>query len=679
MKKILVLLCSIFIITGQVFGTDIQLFVNNQNITASSSPVIVNNRLLVPVKFVAEELDGEVTWHADERMVELKRNDVHVKLWIDSYIFSVNGQYDISDVAPTIINERTYVPVKLVSNLFGVNVKWEDSSRSVYVDGSISESYTPFFDFDITSHSDGGVIEGETIVSVNSSITDADTLKLLLLDKDTHRGYIVSSSNNLNAIRYIPKVEDKGDKLLVAAYYNSERQLMGADVIDIDIDVKPSVVITGIEEKTYDQTITIGQQVNFLPQYVNYEITEVATGEVKKVTKRDPIGTYSFKPTFENNGAYTVKVTAFDGNDVPYESQSITVNFDVDRYLNMGGISSGKTISKEVSLIASRNFDVTETIFMIKDVASGNEEVLATIPWGSYKWFPDMTYHGEKDIYVKVIDVSGKVYTSAPIRVTVDGTPKLYLHGVGPNQILTGSAKLSVSSNVAMENIKYYIKNDRLLGSDLSLSDTLTYQPVSGDHGTVSIYAQGTYAGQTVTTDTVTLTVYLKDLYGSKPIVEKSSFKSFASELALGSFRKTGMSASLQVAQAILETGWGQYVPVDKYTGKFSYNLFGIKGSATNGSVTSNTWEVYNGTSFRVDADFRAYNNVDESWQDHKRILLELSRYEPYREVMYDSTLGAYAVRRCGYATDPNYPMKLIDIIDKYDLKRLDEVGLDLK
>jgi flagellum-specific peptidoglycan hydrolase FlgJ len=79
---------------------------------------------------------------------------------------------------------------------------------------------------------------------------------------------------------------------------------------------------------------------------------------------------------------------------------------------------------------------------------------------------------------------------------------------------------------------------------------------------------------------------------------------------------------------------------------------------------------------YHVDADFRAYNNIDESWADHKRILLELSRYEPFRDVMYDSTQGAWAIRRAGYATDPKYPMKLINIIKKYDLEKLDEVGI---
>ena len=136
------------------------------------------------------------------------------------------------------------------------------------------------------------------------------------------------------------------------------------------------------------------------------------------------------------------------------------------------------------------------------------------------------------------------------------------------------------------------------------------------------------------------------------------------------------MSAALQTAQAILETGWGQSVPVDKYDGQFSNNLFGIKGTGSAGSVTSNTWEEYNGVSFRIDDEFRAYNNVSESWADHNDLLLTKSRYEPFREVMFDSTQGAWALRRCGYATDSQYSVKLINIINLYNLKELDETTI---
>ena len=131
------------------------------------------------------------------------------------------------------------------------------------------------------------------------------------------------------------------------------------------------------------------------------------------------------------------------------------------------------------------------------------------------------------------------------------------------------------------------------------------------------------------------------------------------------------MSAALQVAQAILETGWGQKVPVDKYTGLFSNNLFGVKGTGNAGSVTSTTSEEYYGTLYKIDAAFRAYKTVQDSWNDHTSVLYK-DRYAPYREVMFNSTWGAYALKRCGYATDSGYPGKLIKLINDYGLDKLD-------
>ena len=67
---------------------------------------------------------------------------------------------------------------------------------------------------------------------------------------------------------------------------------------------------------------------------------------------------------------------------------------------------------------------------------------------------------------------------------------------------------------------------------------------------------------------------------------------------------------------------------------------------------------------------------MSESWADHNKLLMNASRYEPYRMVMYDSSLGAWALKRCGYATDSKYPVKLINLIEQYDLQELDRVSI---
>jgi hypothetical protein len=303
------------------------------------------------------------------------------------------------------------------------------------------------------------------------------------------------------------------------------------------------------------------------------------------------------------------------------------------------------------------------------------------VPYGSVEWFPGPEFSGEKQLAVKVLDTKGVYHQSDFVNVTVDGTPRIIFKGLGPGQVLTSSTTLSIKSNITPDQVRYTLTDldsgaSKYLEGAADSSGSVLYIPMGSDEGKMRVSTEAVYGGKTLTSPSVDFRVYLGTTYGPKPIVEKSEFLEFASEMAIESMRKTGMSAALQTAQAILETGWGQSVPVDKYTGEFSYNLFGIKGTGTNGSVISNTWEVYNGVSFRTDASFRAYNNVDEAWADHKRFLLDLSRYETFRSVMHDCAEGAWALKRAGYATDPLYAIKLLDIINYYDLRSLDKEGL---
>jgi flagellum-specific peptidoglycan hydrolase FlgJ len=186
--------------------------------------------------------------------------------------------------------------------------------------------------------------------------------------------------------------------------------------------------------------------------------------------------------------------------------------------------------------------------------------------------------------------------------------------------------------------------------------------------------------GKVWTTDKVKFRVFLGKIYPDKiPVSSKDEFKAFAKQASVDVYRETGMSAALQTAQSFLETGYGQSVPMDKYTGRVSYNLFGIKGVGPAGAVVSNTWEVYNGVKYTIDAEFRAYNNLTESWRDHAGFLLwdsspaRYTRYAPFRAVMSDPVQGAWALRRTGYATDPDYPTKLIGIMNANGLWKLDE------
>ncbi|WID10864.1 putative lysozyme [Lysinibacillus phage phiG2] len=134
---------------------------------------------------------------------------------------------------------------------------------------------------------------------------------------------------------------------------------------------------------------------------------------------------------------------------------------------------------------------------------------------------------------------------------------------------------------------------------------------------------------------------------------------------------KYHIPTSVTIGQAVLESAGGTRTPKDVYSGKESYNLFGVKGSGDNGSVKSWTTEVYGGVSQRIVANFRSYSSWYGSLEDYAKLLTGASRYagafktnNPYDFVS--------EVRKAGYATDPSYTSKVTSIMDKYNLTQYD-------
>lgn len=660
----------------------IKLIIDGKEVKDGPEAFIKNDRTLVPIRVIAEELDAEVTWNNDNRTVHISKGDLQVVLPIDSNLieYTVDNEtiYNLSDVAPLIKEERTFVPIRLVSNALGVGIDWDNDRRTVIIDSSEVSEIEPFFDVEISSVKSGQVITGTTSLStlVKDVPNGAAEIKYLLLDADTKKGFIIAKGSDItSSYEWKPAIEDNGNKILVAAIYDSNNNFLAGDSISVKVGIVPEIRLTGLAEGelvTAD-SVPLGASLNFSAAYVKYEIINPDTGAYYISAGLDPLGGFTMIPVMEDNGNMSLRVIAYDMSGNAYYGNYVNVRVAVDRYLYLGGVTEGQTVDGSVTLSTSRNFNVSETEYVVVDNA-GNETVLFKAGYGSYTWFPGPDMAGSKLLYVRVKDTAGNSYTSGKIRVNVTGSPKVLLQSVGPGQVVTDTFNLSVKSNVKLDSVNYILTNLKT-GVSKYLSGQ-SYTPGAEDAGSWSLRAEAVYGGQTLKTESVEFTIYKGKLYTALPIVAKDQFLGFASKLASDNREKTGMSAALQTAQAILETGWGQSVPVDKYTGQLSNNLFGIKGTGSAGSVTSNTWEEYNGVSFRIDDEFRAYNNVSESWEDHNDLLLTKERYAPFRAVMFDSTQGAWALRRCGYATDSQYSIKLIDIINSYDLKELDEVGI---
>ncbi|TDA64083.1 MAG: hypothetical protein D9V47_14610 [Clostridia bacterium] len=430
-------------------------------------------------------------------------------------------------------------------------------------------------------------------------------------------------------------------------------------------------------------TTALSVQANFLAAFIRYDLGDPATGKVKELAQTDPYAPFNWTPGWADNGERTVQAVVYDRLGQAYPGPVVPVRVAVERKLVFKGPAAGAVLDGPVNLGVSLNFSARRVQYILRDPDSGREEVLATVEGASgYRWFPGPDQAGRRELWAVVTDDQGNTFRTGTVEVEVKGTPRLLLTSVGPKQVLAGAVQLRSQSNVPLTGIEYELINPktgavRAIAGGADALAAYNWTPAQGDAGSWQLRAVGTRSsGEKLLSESIPVRVHTGKLYGPQPITEKDKFLDLASGLAKDVQAKTGMSAALQVAQAILETGWGQSSPVDKYTGRRSNNLFGIKGQGPAGSVTSNTWEEYNGVTFQVEAAFRAYHNVSESWADHQQLLLTGSRYEGFREVMYNSVQGAWAMKRAGYATDSKYPLKLMDIIRRYQLDRLDEVGI---
>ncbi|NMH65543.1 flagellar assembly peptidoglycan hydrolase FlgJ [Shewanella salipaludis] len=125
-----------------------------------------------------------------------------------------------------------------------------------------------------------------------------------------------------------------------------------------------------------------------------------------------------------------------------------------------------------------------------------------------------------------------------------------------------------------------------------------------------------------------------------------------------------GTSPELLLAQSALETGWGQKM-VRRSDGACSNNLFNIKADKRwDGDKTSvNTLEFEQGIAVKQKADFRMYDNVEQSFNDFVSFITEGERYQEARQVAAEPAKFIKALQQAGYATDPHYADKVIKVM----------------
>ena len=129
-------------VTSEYSGPEVKLMLNNNLFTPSQDqmpPVIIDDRTLVPVREVFEALNGTVAWDNNTRTVTVTMNGNTIILTINSTTALINNVSKELDVPAKIINDKTMVPVRFISENGGLEVNWEDTTKTVYITMPASE------------------------------------------------------------------------------------------------------------------------------------------------------------------------------------------------------------------------------------------------------------------------------------------------------------------------------------------------------------------------------------------------------------------------------------------------------------------------------------------------------------------------------------------------------------
>lgn len=132
-----------------------------------------------------------------------------------------------------------------------------------------------------------------------------------------------------------------------------------------------------------------------------------------------------------------------------------------------------------------------------------------------------------------------------------------------------------------------------------------------------------------------------------------------------------GILPSIILGQAILESNWGQSQLASQYK-----NLFGIKASGNQPKVSLETKEYMNEQWITIQGDFKVYSSWKDSLDDHTMLFVNGTNWNPQLYVgvltASDYRQAAQALQTAGYATDPGYANKIINVIETYNLEQYD-------
>lgn len=107
--------------------------VNGKRISGDVDPVLDNSRMLVPLRQVFETMGAEVIWDNETKTATCNLNGTSVKVTLNSSVANINGESFTLDAAPKVVNDRILVPVRFIAEGLGAHVTWREKTKTAEI------------------------------------------------------------------------------------------------------------------------------------------------------------------------------------------------------------------------------------------------------------------------------------------------------------------------------------------------------------------------------------------------------------------------------------------------------------------------------------------------------------------------------------------------------------------
>lgn len=278
MKRKLLSLALCGVLTASFIGSTsaLNLYVDGEELKTDTPAQIINNRTMVPIGPIFNELGAVVTWDGATRTAVGEKDGAKVIIQIDNTTAYVNGEAVTLDTPAMIVNDRTMVPAAFVSTALGAKVYWDGETSTVRIATQI---------YDVVR-----VVDGDTIV-VNYNGKEE---KVRLIGVDTPESVHPDSSKNTEA----------GE---IASDY-TKAALEGKQV-ELEFDVQERdqygrlLAYVWIDGKMYNETLLRDGVANLATYPPNVKYVDEFTAIVNERNQTSQI-TQDIEQTVKKSGVY---------------------------------------------------------------------------------------------------------------------------------------------------------------------------------------------------------------------------------------------------------------------------------------------------------------------------------------------------------------------------------------